>query len=116
MQASIRLRHRVVTVEVAEGVKEILPANPKRARALMFNSAVAGSTVYVGHSMDEDGNELSDTNGWPLHEDRIVTYNPNNDSHYFKFLANVLELFTQDAVYARAYSATGVIRIIEELM
>lgn len=106
-----KLQHRAVTITVAQGVREILEANPRRLRVLMYNSAAAGSTVYVGDSVDVNGNALAETNGWPLTEDRIVALNADHQ----KLLANILELFTQDAVYGRAYVGTGVIRMIEEL-
>lgn len=110
-----KLQHRAVTITVAQGVRVILPANPKRLRVQMFNAAIAGSTVYVGDNVDVGNNALAANNGWPLHEDRVIVYNPNGDDHYFKFLANVLELFTKDAVYGLAVGATGIVKMIEEL-
>jgi hypothetical protein len=110
-----KLQHRAVTLAVADGITQILEANQKRLRVLMFNAAAAGSTVYVGDAADVDGNDLAAGNGWPLNEDRVITYNPNDTDHYFKFLANVLEIFTQDAVYGLAVGGTGIIKMIEEL-
>jgi len=107
-----KLQHRVVSVAVADGIKVLLPADPKRLRALMFNSAATGSTVYVGDAKDVDGDDLAAANGWPLGEDRIVTLNTD----HAKILANVHETFTKDAVYAMAVTATGTIKIWEELL
>jgi len=108
-----KLQHRAVTITVAQGVRVILPACSKRLRVQMYNAAVAGSVVYVGDSVDVDGNALAAANGWPLWEDRVITW--DGGTHQQKFLANVLELFTQDAVYGLAVGGTGIIKMIEEL-
>lgn len=110
-----KLQHGAIDVAVTDNVKVLLPANPKRLRVQMYDSGVSGSVVYVGDAKDVDGNDLSEDNGWPLREERVVLYNPNDSDHYFKFLANMLELFTKDAIYGRAYTADGTVRFIEEL-
>jgi len=106
-----KLQHRAVTITVAEGIKAILPANSKRLRVQMYNSALAGSVVYVGDNVDVNGAALAAANGWPLWEDH--DYNVG-DVHQ-KILANVLELFTQDTVYGLAVGGTGIVKMIEEL-
>lgn len=113
LRGSIRLRHRVVSVTVAAGVVALLPADPRRLRALMFNASApaTGSTVYVGASVDVVGAALAAANGWPLREEAINDV----ENKYWKTLANVLELFTQDTVYALVTGATATIKILEEL-
>lgn len=107
-----KLQHRVVDLDMADGVAQILEGNPARLRVLMFNSTGlgSGSTVYVGDRVDVDGAALAAANGWPLNVD--VEAGGNG----WKIPANVLELFTKDEVYGLAIGADSNIKMIEELL
>ena len=111
MSESTRISQRAVSVKVADGVVEILEKNARRVRVLMFNATAegTGSTVYVGNSVDHGNNVLAAANGWPLNEERVAA------GEGWKLPANVLELFTQDAVHGLAAGADATVKIIEEL-
>jgi hypothetical protein len=106
------IQHRAVDIAVADGVGVLLEANQKRIRALMFNASAlgTGSTVYVGDATDVDGNDLAAANGWPLNE--IVEAGGGG----WKLAANVLETFTQAAIYGLAAGADATVKIYEELV
>ena len=106
------LRHGAVALTVAAGVTAIRPATPTRRRIQLFNATAAGtgSTVYVGHNTDVNGAALAAANGWPLSEEYEEAGN-----HYYKIPANILELFTKDAIYGLAVGANATVKFIEEV-
>ena len=110
-EVSTRISHRAVDVAVADGVVQLLERNSRRVRALLFNATVVGtgSTVYAGNSVDHSNAALAAANGWPLNEETVAA------GEGWKLPANVLELFTQDAVYGLAAGADATVKIIEEL-
>lgn len=110
--AGRKIQHRAVAIAVGDGVSEILEANSKRVRVLMYNASTvgAGSTVYVGHSTDVDGAALAAANGWPLY----VAFMEGTDNTW-KHDANIHELYTKAAVYGLAAGAEATIKMIEEL-
>lgn len=109
------LVHGAIPVTQAAGVIVLRAANPRRRRIQLFNATDAGtgSTVYVGDEVDYQGNDLDETNGWPLSEE--VIYETAGDIvPIFKLPASVLELFTKDAIYGMAAGADAEVRFIEE--
>ncbi|GAI50607.1 unnamed protein product [marine sediment metagenome] len=107
-----RLQHRVVELDIADGVTPILEANPARLRCLIFNANTigTGSIVAIGSRVDFDGGALDATNGWLLLDGIDQTVDKPSE------FANVVELFTKDTVYGLTDTDATPIKILEELL
>jgi len=106
-----KLQHGAVSLTVAGGVTLVRAANPKRLRIQLFNATAegTGSTIYVGDSVDVNGDALAAGNGWPLNEATVAA------GEGWKLPANILELRTKDDIYGLAAGADATLKFIEEL-
>jgi len=107
-----RLQHRVVTLDIADGVHVILEANPARLRCLLFNAdgLGVGSVVAIGSRVDFDGDALAAANGWHLLAGIAATADKPAEH------PNVVELFTKDSVYGLTDTDATEVKILEELL
>jgi len=103
-----KLQHGAVSLTIAGGVTLVRVANPKRLRIQLFNATTVGtgSTVYVGDSVDVNGDALAAGNGWPLNEEAVAA------GEGWKLPANVLELHTKDDIYGLASGANATLKLV----